>query len=263
MILDSLEPEPAFFTFTCRPEDGGAGIQAALDSCPEGGSILLLEGTYRIPEALAFRRGGVALFGRGAAQLTGGPSQGPGSSGLVHVCCPPPSSGSPAAATGPVMLDGVRILNESEASSEALLLTRGHLRLKRCRLAKRGGLSCVLRADGCPEGANGTRLEAFGCRFTGGGVGIWLGEGIGRDSRVEGCAIVGAAYAGVEVGEPALAGCLSGNAVEGCRWGVRVCVRREGEPFEVGPGNSFAGCAEGDVLERLVYSPPPPWLQQL
>ena len=60
-----LEPASGAFDVTVAP---GEGVQAAVDRCPAGGSVLLLPGTHEGPLALAAGQE-VHVFGRGQATL--------------------------------------------------------------------------------------------------------------------------------------------------------------------------------------------------
>ena len=62
------EPLSGRFSIICRPEEGEEGIRRAIDDCEEGGSILCLEGVYRVTQPLRLDRS-VHIFGRGMAEL--------------------------------------------------------------------------------------------------------------------------------------------------------------------------------------------------
>ena len=82
---DGTVSEPLWnhFSAKCSPEGGGAGIQAALDACEEGGAILLEEGVYDVMRTLRIRRN-VHLFGRFAVELR---MQGGGGQGAPLILC--------------------------------------------------------------------------------------------------------------------------------------------------------------------------------
>ena len=70
------EPLSGRFSVTCRPEEGGEGIQRAILKCRnvyQRSSILLLEGIYLVREKLLITRDDeeVHIFGRGRAELRG------------------------------------------------------------------------------------------------------------------------------------------------------------------------------------------------
>ena len=60
-----LEPSSGAFDVTVAP---GEGVQAAVDACPRGGSVLLLPGTHAGPLVLSADQE-VHVFGRGSATL--------------------------------------------------------------------------------------------------------------------------------------------------------------------------------------------------
>ena len=61
-----LEPASGTFDVTVAP---GEGVQAAVDRCPAGGSVLLLPGAHAGPLVLPAACKEVHVFGRGRAAL--------------------------------------------------------------------------------------------------------------------------------------------------------------------------------------------------
>ena len=237
---DGTVAPPSVFTVICRPEDGGAGIQKAIDACHTGDSILLLDGVYDVPSTLRLRKS-VLVFGDGSPELRGSFGH---KEPMVEVRVfhrgPRPDEG--------VTFHRVRFRNLSETLSCTVTCKAGGLRLQGCDVS-------ALPANGYSlvyvSGTRRGRAELIDCTFRGGG-GTVLGFWGGVRGRVTGCEIVGN-------------GRRSGLYIEGPRGGPEVanCTFREcpsgvflypnaSPAWALGAGNSFdASCrVEGGVVDK-------------
>ena len=148
---------PGVFHATCRPEDGGEGIQRAIDDCPEGGSIQLLAGKYFIDLKGTLRiRRNIRIVGQGDVLLDGHTSNGFEQFALVE-------SDAPAAALIRLRMG---LFDEGHAEGGAAPVVRvneGHLWLLRCEvtsltyvsLVHVKGYSCRADIVGCTLRQNG------------------------------------------------------------------------------------------------------------
>ena len=162
------EPVSGRFSITCRPEEGGEGVQHAIYDCPPAGSILLLEGVYNVTEPIGFAPSdSVHIFGRGRAELRSCTSN-------RHLL----QSYSPLAT-----FDRLRI-NIQSAELGALSITGGHFRLQGCDLSAR------VENDAPLLHASARRMspavcDALGCSFLSMGWGV-VAFYDGASGRVEG-----------------------------------------------------------------------------
>ena len=123
-----LEPASGAFDVTVAP---GANVQAAVDTCPPGGCVLLLPGTYAGPLVLVVEKV-VHVFGRGHATLQT-------DSGKVV-------TSEAAAAT----CDGLVIRREAGGRYDCgVLIKGGNLRMQACDVKSLSG-ECVDVAAGDP-----------------------------------------------------------------------------------------------------------------
>ena len=202
-----LEPLSGRFAAICKPEEGGEGIQRAIDACEvDGGAILLEEGEYKLDLALHVDPGsgaGVHLFGRGRARLVGRDRRDLDRfPALVHI-------------TGPcATLDGLAIRNfdtilepsdnddeeeedgyvEDYKSAVVHVRSPGRVRLQGCHLRTPSiGCDVVWR---CSSNASGSSFEIVGGSVRGGKWGISLTDDDSLAS-VTGCRIEGCKLAGV------------------------------------------------------------------
>ena len=101
------EPVSGRFDAAVRPEDGEAGLRAAVASCPDGGTLLLRPGEHALTSPLELPRS-LHVFGRGAAVLVGSL---PRNTELVDCC-----------ADGAITLDQVKVDNRSPAGCFTLVV---------------------------------------------------------------------------------------------------------------------------------------------
>ena len=167
------EPLSGRFSVVCRAKAGKKGFLQALRDCPDGGSVLLLEGVYRLKRTLLVDRS-VHIFVRGRAELRG---LMPRDSEIIRVR---------GAARPSATFDRLRIENQTEVFSCTLRIDSGHLRLQGGDFHSRIQNPCAALVA---VGAS-TRADVLGCAFRGGG-----GNGIafvnGACGRIEGCDVRG------------------------------------------------------------------------
>ena len=246
------EPLSGRYNITCRPEEGGEGIQRAIRVCPEGGSILCLEGIYHVTRPLLIDRS-VHLFGLGRAKLVGFVPPWGGDSML--------ETAAPAAT-----LSGLLISNQAWEGSHTLLAVAGRLRLQGCHVTARPENAIDALVASCDA-----FLDVAGCKLRGGGGnGVTLGGGI-AGARVVHCEIQGFVResgirmlgsssgpgsgdgAEAEAGAPAADSParvhVAGNTIRDCLKGVHLDAD-VGPSWRLGEGNAFANCAEGDVVDE-------------
>ena len=154
---------PASFDVTVSPREP---LQAALDRCSEGGSVLLRPGASEGGVVLSKE---VHLYGRGEATLRGAMGEGP----VV-------TSTAPAAT-----LDGLVVRlgphEEGEEGHYGILITAGSLLVRHCDVSSKSRSNIFVRG----ASANPTIL---GCKLHGSKeLGIEFGGG--SKGRVEGCDI--------------------------------------------------------------------------
>ena len=105
------EPASGAFDAVLHPEEGG--LQAAVDSCAEGGSVLLLPGIYDLTEKLSIGRS-VHIFARGRTE--------------IRMCL----SGYILTSGASITLSGLCIENLSPCYSRSVSITGGSTRLQVC-----------------------------------------------------------------------------------------------------------------------------------
>ena len=222
------EPPSGHFFAVVRPEQGGAGIQAALDACPPDGAILLLAGVFVVAESLAVHRP-VHLFGRGAATLRG---KGADRQPLAIVM----------ASTSFASLSDVHVACTDEGSYALYVSNPGRLRLERCEVTSLPHPCSLVVADG-----SRAVLDVVDSKITGACLGVLYLSG--ATGSVVGCEVAGLTGAGVCVAKRGSRPRIAGNAFRACVAGVMI--DSEVEPaFEVGEGNTFAECKVAGVLDQ-------------
>ena len=159
---------PASFDVTVSPREP---LQAAIDRCREGGSVLLRPGAHEGGVVLSKE---VHLFGRGEATLRRAAGVGP----VV-------TSTAPAAT-----LDGLVVRQgpcaEGEKGHNGIMITAGSLLVRHCDVSSKSWSSIYV------EGAS-ANPTILGCRLHGGTeAGIFFDEG--SEGRVEGCDIAGGGF---------------------------------------------------------------------
>ena len=146
--LPDFVPTPATFDVTVAP---GEAVQAAVDACPPGGSVLLLPGTHAGP--LYFSRGrDVRIFGRGQAVLRTS----------VH--------GVVRSVGACITLDGLVIRRDCVGSGtpgEGVATWGGRLRLQACDITSARGTGVIV--------SDGASATVSGCRCV---VGIFRVRGV-------------------------------------------------------------------------------------
>ena len=157
------EPATGAFDETVVP---GKSIQAAVDRCRPGGSVLLLPGTHEGPLSLSADKE-VHVFGRGLVTLQ------------------TPSGGVITSKSAKATIDGVTVITTSRTaraassagSSAGITISGGGLRLQRVVVSCPSAHCCV-RVEGPSAGGPATDPVLVGCRVQGGRVGIlFTGEG--------------------------------------------------------------------------------------
>ena len=222
------EPVSGTFSCTCLPEGGGAGIQAALDACPEGGSILLSEGVFAVDCRLLIRRS-IHLFGRGVAELKGRVR---GSHGIIHVSAPEAT------------LDWIRIDNADPQAWAVGVEGPGRTRFQSCEISNAPGGADVVVA----YGSSFTRCDLAGCTVRGGRVGIGYREG--ATGRVEACNVSGCSKAGICVEGPGTSPSVGRKTViRDCKVGVLI-GRSADAGWTLGTDTAVACCPGGKVEDR-------------
>ena len=243
------EPPSGRFSATCHPRDGGAGIQAALDACEEGGTILLEEGIYDFlfGQCLLINRR-VHVFGRGTAILnftafTRDSESEEDGFDLHFITC-----------TSSVSLDRVRIVTNTDFDEVVTIsiVDGGRLRLQQCEISAEpyAGFYCI-RVSGPTA-----RAELLECQIS---VGV---RGIIFDDRstgfVYGCNITNFLAAGINICDdregvdPIATPCsiaIARNTFSDCEdCGVYVGGEIDAL-WTVGEGNVFRNCTQ-DVLDE-------------
>ena len=186
---------PASFDVTVSPRES---LQAAIDRCREGGSILLLPGVYEGGVILSKE---VHLYGRGEATLRRAAGEG-------HVI----TSTAPAAT-----LDGLVVRmgphEEGEEGHFGILITAGSLLVRHCDVSSQSRSSIVVWGASVNPAILGCKVH--GCSRA--------GVAFCEDSkgRVEGCDIAGSLY-GIEVGGGSDPSLIANNLQNNKRWGVII-----------------------------------------
>ena len=156
--------QPTSFDVTVSPRES---LQAAIDRCREGGSVLLLPGSY---EGGVILSKVVHLFGRGEATLWRAAGE-----------------GSVITSTAPVAtLDGLIVRLGPHAEGErghcGILITAGRLLVQHCDVSSKSRSSVIV------EGASASPT-ILGCKVHGSAMAGIIFKG-GSTGRVEGCSIV-------------------------------------------------------------------------
>ena len=130
-----LEPASGTFDVVVAP---GQGVQAAVDACPRGGSVLLLPGTHEGPLVLSADQE-VHVFGRGRATLRA-------AAGTASVLT---SSAAKATADGlAVRREGQRLEGEVSEATCGVVIRGGALRIQACDVCSTAGFSIEIGGVG-------------------------------------------------------------------------------------------------------------------
>ena len=191
-------------------------------------------------------------LGRGLVELRGveGGEWGEWPS-FLHVTSSSSSPDSDSDCAPCVTLDGIQLRNLAEDCDCTLarVTSGGRLRLQRCT-ASNPSTRLSGRGVACAFGA-GSSLAATGCSFAGGDFGVIFGNG--AEGELTGCEVCGCREAGVSVWGAGTCPKLAWLAVRDCGAGVRVSGGVDGG-WELGEGNSFVNCEEGDVDDSRVHA---------
>ena len=218
------EPLSGRFSVICRPEEGGEGIQRAIDDCEEGGSILLREGVYHVMKMLRIDRS-VHIFGRGRAELRG--------------CMPRSSILVLATSDHPATLYRLRVNNLTQDYSYAICVASGgRLRLQGCNVSSHiQNRFLTIEASGASA-----VVDILGCTVSGGGAAIGIRDGAA--GRIEGCVLQG--FTSSSMGILLSSGAsphVARNRIRNFPSGVRV--RSDVDPaWSLGEGNVFESCLD-------------------
>ena len=167
---------PTTFDVTVSPSEP---LQAAIDRCLEGGSILLLPGAYEGGVVLSTK---VHLFGRGEATLRRAGGEGP----VITSTAPTATLDGLVVRLGPHA--------EGEVGHFGILITTGSLLVRHCDVSSKS------RSNICVRGASASPI-ILACKVHDSSrAGIVFEEG--GKGRVEGCDIAGNAIFGVSIDGP-------------------------------------------------------------
>ena len=230
------EPLWGHFSAKCSPEGGGAGIQAALDACEEGGAVLLEEGVFIVTETIEIRRK-VHLIGRGTAELR---REEGGAGGTLIKCT------SPETAT----LDRLRICMLPGSSSAIYVYTPGHLQMQQCNISAAAGSVGHSVVD---VGSSSASADLFSCSIRGGVTG--LGFFGGASGRVEGCSLEGSSSLGFFLMGAGTSPLISRNTISNYPTGSFIGAGVDAG-WSLGEGNVFNHCERGVDDYRAPLNPP-------
>ena len=238
------EPESGRFNIIVRSYEDGEGIQRAIDSCPEGGSILLRGKWFRVKKTLRLNRS-VHLFGRGKVTL--------------DPCIPYDGDGATLieSTAASASIDGLKVDGEAESDYARAMdlqdedmddfsyfcVTSGRLRLQGCGASHS---QSVNRANMLTVEGPTAHCDAIGCTFHGPGLyGVWFRAR--ASGSVVGCHLRDFVSSGVALdyggsGASPLVR-VTRNTFSDCSLGVIVWVTADPDwALATGEGNTFINC---------------------